>query len=317
VKLNTLTSFAHPLRRRAPQIAVLGCLAFAAQVACSDAPTQGGTPTPFPTSGTTSGGSVANTAGTTTTTAAGTFATGGGGTFSAGGTGFETGGTAGSTAGTASGGSAGSTAGTGGTTVVVPPTPYCMGKTLEPLPYPVKTGFQPSGWSEGPPVISNPTDLAFDACTERVAGAAAVGDCSKWRYTPSATPGAAWVIWSLQWEPNYRHDNVCLAEGATAIAFCARGVAGGEKIQVGGAGVAEAEITLTNEWALYKVPLTSPDYNSFESGVPSGFDWKVVPAAVPSKVEFFIDKLQFMKDVPADYCGGADSGEGGAGGGAQ
>jgi hypothetical protein len=189
-----------------------------------------------------------------------------------------------------------------------------MGKPLDPLPYPVKTGFQPSGWSEGPPVISNPTDLAFDACTTRVAGADAIGACSKWRYTPAAVPAAAWVIWSLQWEPNFRHPNVCLAEGATAIAFCARGVAGGEKIQVGGAGVPESEITLTNEWALYKVPLTSPDYNSFESGVPSGFDWKVVPAVAPTIIEFFIDKLQIMKDVPADYCGGASSGEGGAGG---
>ena len=172
MKLNT--SSTQTFRRRAPQALALGCLAFAVQIACSDAPTQGG-PTTFPTSGTNAGGTPANTAGTPAAsgsfTAAGTFGTAG--TFDTGGVGgTATAGTGGtSTAGTA-------TAGTGGTVVVIPTTPYCMGKTPATLPYKVETNYFPSGWSEGPPAISNPTDLAVDAGTQRVAGD--VGNCTKW-----------------------------------------------------------------------------------------------------------------------------------------
>jgi hypothetical protein len=249
-----------------------------------------------------------------TTTTAGTFASSGsGGTFSSGGT-FETGGTV-AAAGTESGGTAGSTAaGTGGTggTGVVPPTPYCMGKPVEALPFVVETKYYASGWSEGPPPagqISNPADLAFDACTTRVAGA--VGQCTKWRFTPLATPHAVWVIWEVP--PAAPLNHVCLPEGANSIAFCARGVAGGEKIMTGGAGVAEAAITLTADWKTFTVPLAGVTYNTEANGVPTGFVWKIDPPPA-TNVEFFIDKIQFVKDAPAaDYCG-ASSGEGGAGG---
>lgn len=299
-----------PFRRRAPQLAAVGCLAFAVQVACSDAPTQSGNVPIFPTAGTSAGGTPANTAGTPA--ASGSFSTSGSfgtaGTTDVGGTGGTTGGTA--TAGTAT------TAGTGGTTVVVPPTPYCQGKTLSTLPYTVETNYFPSGWSVGPPDISVPADLVYDACTSRVTGA--VGNCTKWRYTPQAVPAPVWVIWAVPPLAPAATSHACLATGATAIAFCARGEKGGEKIQTGGAGVNEAEITLTDEWKTFTVPLTGVNYNTDENGVPTGFVWKVVPAAVPAITEFFIDKIQIVKDAPgADYCGdGGDGGggEGGAGG---
>jgi hypothetical protein len=303
VKLN------QPFRRRAPQLAAVGCLAFAVQVACSDAP-QGGTPTPFPTAGTSAGGTPAGTAGTPA--ASGSFSSSG--TFGTAGT-TDTGGVGGTgTAGTGGAATAGTgTAGTGGTIVVVPATPYCMGKTALPLPYKVETNYFPSGWSVGPPAISVPADLAFDACTQRVGGA--VGNCSKWRYTPQAVPAPVWVIWAVPPEAPAATSHACLAEGATAIAFCARGEVGGEKIQTGGAGVTEAEITLTNEWKTFTVPLTGVTYNTFDNGVPTGFVWKVVPPAAGAAItEFFIDKIQVVKDAPtADYCGGG-GGEGGAGG---
>lgn len=326
MKLNPLSSSSsHPLVRRAPQIAALFVLVLAVQVACSDAPTQG-TPVLPGTSGTATGGTPAGTAGTAgssvmptagTVGTAGSFATGGtGGTFSTAGTaGTATAGTGGTTAGTG-----GTTAGTanGGTGGVIVPVAYCMGKTPSALPFPVNMGWQPSGWSAGGvgSPISVATDLvgAADACTARPPGAAAVSDCSKWHYTPVAQPTDAWVIWSYAWDPGFTHPGVCLADGAKAISFCARGAVGGEKIQVGGAGVADAPLPpLTTEWKPYSVTLAA-DYNGFDNGVPTGFDWKVLAADNTGVVTFFFDKLQFTASAPAaDYCG-SGNGEGGAGG---
>ncbi len=316
MKLNTLTSF-NPFRRPAAKVAVAGCLAFAVQVACSDVP-QNGTPTPPGTAGTAPGsaGTAPGTAGTTPGTA-GTFSStaGSGGSFGTAGTGFETGGTATGGGGAATAGAA--TAGTGGTTVVVPPAPFCMNHAVAPLPYKINDNYYPSGWSEGGPTaqISTPTTaLATDFCLSRPAGA--VGDCTKWRYTPAAAGGTAvWVIWEVPAAAPLNH--VCLPAAANSIAFCARGEVGGEKIMTGGAGVSEAMITLTNEWKTFTVPLAGVNYNTDANGVPTGFVWKIDPATTgaPALTEFFIDKIQFVKDAPAaDYCGGTDTGAGGAGG---
>lgn len=303
MKLISLLSPAQLFSRRAPQVAVAGCLAFGVQIACSDTVPPATNNTTFPMAGTNSGGSPAGTAGTPA--ASGSFSASG----SFGTAGTDTGGTGGT-------GTAGSgTAGAGGTVVVIPTTPFCMGKAPLPLPYKVESNYYPSGWSEGPPLISNPTDLAVKACKERVAGA--VGDCTTWRYTPVvADPKAAWVIWEVP--PAAPLTHVCLAEGANSIAFCARGVKGGEKIQTGGAGVPEAEITLAAEWKPFSVPLAGVVYNTLDNGVPTGFVWKIVPPAAGAAItEFFIDKIQIVKDAPtADYCaeGGGEGGEGGAGG---
>ena len=309
MKLNHLTSTAHFFRRGSTRALMLGGFAVAVQVACSDAPSTPSTPLPGASGSTNNtAGTPANTAGTPAMTA-GTFSmtAGSAGTFSTAGTTDVGGSTAGGMGGTG-GTTAGTTsAGTGGTPVQ--PTAFCMDQTPQTLPYTVNKNYHESGWSVGPPAISNPTDLAFNACTKRVAGA--VGDCTKWRYTPQTIPAPVWVIWEVPKDAPKNH--VCLPDGVNSIAFCARGVQGGEKIMAGGAGKPEADITLTAEWKVFTVPLAGVDYNTFDNGVPTGFVWKIVPPAPAVITEFFIDKIQFVKDAPAaDYC--ADSGAGGAGG---
>jgi hypothetical protein len=315
VKLNP--SSTQSFRRRAPQAAVLGCLAFALQVACSDAPVNGG-PGPFTTSGTNAGGTPANTAGTPA--ASGSFSASG--SFGTAGT-FETGGTGGSaTAGTGTGGAttAGTgTAGTGGTIVVIPTTPYCMGKTPTPLPYMATDGFKQAGWDGAVAEIKTGAQIipapAVDYCSQRAPGA--VGDCSMWQWTPDATtPAYADVRWTRMFDAGYTHPQVCLAEGAKYISFYARGAVGGEKITVGGAGIptaSEVEVTLTNKWAVYSAPLDGVMYNTYDSGVENVFSWKAEPPS--TQITFWIDNIQVRKDLPTIGAGGGGTGgTGGAGG---
>lgn len=315
MKLNSLTS----VRSRGAHVAVLGCLAFAAQIACSDdapAPVLGN-PYPMNTSGSTNSaaGMPAATAGMPAATA-GTTSTGGGGagtagttstagTFTAGGD-TATGGTF-TTAGTAAGGTD-ATAGTTGTAGMAgmpeQPKAYCEGKTAVALPSPAEAGNPPWGWSEGGEgaQISIPMDLAVDACKTRVKDA--VGTCTAWRYKPSATPTPVWVIWApLSNATTYS----CLPAEVTNIAFCAKGVKGGEKVAFGGGGAEETEVTLTDKWEVQKIAVSSAVANSFAKGVEKAFIWKIVPpegAAVTT--EFFVDKIQFVKDVPTDYCAAAN-----------
>ena len=318
MKPNNLPSFAQSLCRRGVQVAVLGAAAFAAQVACSDnVASPGNTPQTF---GGTSAGGTPSTAGTPATTAGAAGTPGASGTFTSGGTfgsagtttgGVDMGGTGGAAAGTG-----GAAAGTGGT----PPTPvaYCADKTLTPLPYTVNPGFQPSGWGPdaagvaeikvGTQITVNPPE---DACAVGKRSAGAVGDCTMWRYTPDpTTPTYAFVAWSTQYTPTVAGPPVCLAAGAKAITFMAKGAVGGEVVSFGGAGVKEIPFTLTADWKLYSIPLDGVEYNTFDKGVPSGFVWKGEPA-VPAVLNttFFVDSIQIVKDLPV---GGGEGGAGGA-----
>jgi hypothetical protein len=319
VKLNPLPFISRSLRRRSSQALLLGCAAVAIQGACSSTPTQGGPPFQPNTSGTSAGGTAgtaANTAGTTTTAgtfgAAGTFGTAG--TFGAAGTGGGTGGAGGAgTAGTALGGTGGTTAGTanGGTGgTPPPPVAYCMGKTLEALPYVVNTGFQPSGWGPDAAAIAEVktgnqiTTPPPDACAARVPNA--VGACSMWRWTPAATtPGYSYVAWITMWDPGFTHPPVCLADGAKAVTFMAKGVKGGEVITVAGAGGQEVQVTLTTAWKQFEISLVGVTYNTFDAGVTSGFSWKVEPALNPGVTEWFLDDIKIVKDLPNTGAGGA------------
>jgi hypothetical protein len=288
------------------KLAALGAFAFATQIACSEEP-QPDSAIPTDTSGTGN-----NTAGTPptggSTGAAGTPAnTSGSGNNTAGtpATGGSTG-----TAGTHAGGTGGTaTAGTTGGTGTVPPKPFCMGKMLEPLPYHVTTGFKQAGWSpsasaqvkSGAEITPNPPPN----CTDRVEGA--VGDCSVWRYTPDpAGATSAWVEWILQWDPGYAHAPVCVAEGATKLIFHAKGTKGGEVVSFGGAGTTELEVTLTADWKRYEIALGT--YNSLESGVKTGFSWKVEPSEPAVVVEFYVDNIMMVKDLPADPDGDGGGG---------
>lgn len=320
MKLITLTSSAHSFRRHMPQAAVLGCLAFALQVACSDAPVNGTPTPPFTAAGTNAGGTPVSMAGTPA--ASGSFSSSG--SFGTAGT-FDTGGAGGSatagTGGTATAGTA--TAGTGGTAVVIPTTPYCMGKTLTPLPYMATDGFKQAGWDGAVAEIKTGAQIvpapAVDYCTaQRVAGA--VGDCSMWQWTPDpTTPAYADVRWTRMFDAGYTHPQVCLAEGAKYISFYARGAVGGEKITVGGAGIptaSEVEVTLTNKWAVYSAPLDGVTYNTYDSGVENVFSWKAEPPSL--QITFWIDNIQIRKDLPTIGAGGGGTGgSGGSGGGSN
>ena len=304
-----LMNLAQPFRRRFPQAVVLGSLAFGVQVACSDAPVNGGNNTTFPMAGTPStAGTPAATAGTPATTA-GTF--GASGSFGTAGTpagGTETGGTGGTgTAGTA-------TAGTGGTAVVVPTTPYCMGKPLDPLPYTANDGFELSGWNAGAQTQAtanaNIVNRPADACLTRVPGA--VGRCSQWHFIPAVASGFAFVQWITMWDSQFTHPPVCIAEGAKAVTFAAKGLKGGETFTVAaGLGMQDKEVVLSTEWEHYFIPLDGVEYNSFNSGVVEGFTWKIVPTETTPVMDFFIDDIKWVKDLPVD---GGEGGAGGAGG---
>lgn len=303
MKLN-ISSYANPFRSRGAQLLCLGTIAFAAQIACSDAPAP--KTTPFPSTGG-SAGMPAATAGT-----AGSFLpSGGGGAFSTAGA-FGTSGSAGSVAAGGTAGTAGSgTAGTGG--VIITP-PFCEGKTLEALPFDVQTSFYPSSWQGDFSQIAVPTDLQNDPCTTRPTGSLGdAGHCTKWRYTPNATT-ASWaaVAWSTYADANFTHPPVCLAAGAKAVTFFARGAKGGEKISVGALGANEVVIDLTTDWKQFEISLEGVDYNTFEVGVKTGFSWKVDPATPPDVTpvtEFFIDSIQV---VSTSTPGGGEGGAGGA-----
>lgn len=311
------------LRRHSIKLAILGSLAFAAQVACSDdpAPGVGGV------AGTTNGGSNtagsgtagSNTAGSGTggsgTAGSGTAGSNTAGTFTTAGT--ETGGTAtGGTGGTGTAGTA--TAGTGGTGII-PVDPFCMGKTLTALPYNVTEGFKQSGWGgviastkTGAQIVPAP---AVDYCGagKRVAGA--VGDCSMWQWTPAANATEndySFVAWARMWDAQYTHPEVCLADGAKYISFYARGEVGGEKLKFGGSEATDITVTLTAEWKLYSISLDGVTYNSFASGFEKGFAWTAAPPT--AKITFWVDNIQVVKTLPADPSGGGEGGAGGAGG---
>jgi len=338
VKLNPLSPSSLSLFRRGTLLAACGALAFGLQVACSDSPaspgyypqgTSGTTTTTTTTGGTPAGTSgTTGTAGTTPITSAGTFSGAGtfssAGTFSAAGTGGSdaggTGGqTTGGTGGQTMGGTGGAAAGTanGGTGGVSVPTAYCMGKTPAALPYTVNPAFQPATWGPadgllqikvGAQIASPPTDAC--AAGQRVAGA--LGDCTMWQYTPDATtPQFAFVAWTTHYAVGNEGPLVCVADGAKAIVFYAKGALGGEVVTFGGGSATEKPFTLTKAWKQYTISLDAP-YNSFETGVTSGFAWSVAKGAPATT--FFVDGMRWVTDIPADPTGGGSGGGGGTGG---
>lgn len=298
---------AKPLRLRGFRLAALAATALAWQVGCSAAEESSPAPPPFNgTSGTSSkaGSSAGGGSSTAGTTSGGTFSAAGSGAGTAAGGTFSSSGSA--TGGAGGDGAAGSTAagtaGTGG--APEPAKPFCDTQTLEPLPYTVNSGFQLSQWS--PEAIrlvtanGNITPPLTNACaTGRVAGA--VGDCSMWRYTQDAAPMPLWIEWVTMWDPMYTHPPVCVAPGAKAVTFSAKGVKGGEKLLVSaGGGQQKKAITLTTEWATYSVSLANVAYNTFASGVTQGFAWEMAPTAETPTTEFFLDDLKWVAEEPTE-----------------
>jgi hypothetical protein len=299
------------VRRHSLKIAVLGCLAFAAQVACSDEPVSGGGGF----AGTTStGGTTAPVAGTTstagTTAAAGTAS---GGTFGTAGTGgtFGTAGT--DVGGTTSGGTGGTgtagtaTAGTGGTGVIVIPPLDCT-NTGKPLPVALSAawGFPDSGdnsFSEAP------IATGADVCTAAGAPAGAVG-CWSMTWTPVATTGRDYVFWVWHDKAaNWTGQGTCVAAGAKVISLRAKADAP-TTVSFEAVGVKQAA-NLTTEWQDVAIPLPA-DYNNVNplGGVNAGLAVVMVRA---DKADVTVRKI-YWSDVQWAVSAPTGGGEGGAGG---
>ncbi len=174
----------------------------------------------------------------------------------------------------------------------------------------MSTAFTPSGYEGGDTAMSGGGQIAAADCADRAPGM--IGKCFKYTYTPAATPTWAGVAFILGYTGfgTAGHAPVCLADGATYINFYAKGAVGGEMVTFSAEGTANLELTLTNTWTLYQIPLTGVAYNSFASGLATGFFWKVVPPTTGTApvASFQIDSVQYVN------TGAAGGGAGGAGG---
>jgi hypothetical protein len=257
--------------------------------------------------GSSSSGGTSSTSGGATNTAGATDMTGISGSFTSGG-----GGTTGIAGDTSISGST-STAGTG----IIPPTaPFCSDPSAPvaqaPLPYTVTTGFIPSGY-QGDGDFT--TEIKADACIDRAPGM--IGSCFGFTYTPDpTTPTWAGVSFIRQWDGNYTHPPVCVATGASAVTFMAKGAVGGEKVTFSAATAMEQNFVLTAAWAQYSISLSGVSYNTDASGLESGFFWKVAPPVTGAVAEtFYVDDIQFVASIGSGGAGGAGGTGGGAGAG--
>ena len=300
------------VRRHTFKIAILGSLAFAVQVACSDSPV---TPSTGGFSGSTSTAGTSSTAGTPATggtpgtagasATAGTFSTTAG-TFGTAGTDAGTAGTGGAgTAGTGGAGTAGTgtagtgTAGSGGTGVVPPLDCTNTGKAL-----PVTLA---STWAF--------PDSGDDSYTEApVTG----GDAT---CTAAAAPNGATGCWSMAWTPvkrafvhwywhnsaaNWTGQGVCIAAGAKAVTLKAKAAAP-VTAEFQAAGVKQS-VNLTTQWQDVVINLPT-DYNTLNAagGVNTGLVVVMVRDAADTT-----PRTIYFYDV--EWVASVDTGAGGAGG---
>lgn len=315
---------------RALKLSALGVLSLSAVtlVACGDANPTSSTPH-------IGGGGTSSTAGASNGTS-GTIGTGNTGNTSSTAGATSTGGTTGtagdssiagttSTAGTDSG-----TAGAGGTTTVTT-YPFCSPmatpvQTRVPLPLAATTVFTPSGYEGGDATMSGGGQIKRTDCADR--SPQAIGACSTWTYTPAAavaaTPpnsstwaGVAYIL-GYQSFGSAGHDPICLADGATAVTFYAKGLAGGEVVTFSAAGAMEQPFTLTNTWALYTIPISGVQYNTDAMGLTDGFFFKIGPASTTDTkvVAFEVDDIQYVGATGTGGMGGAGGTSSGGTGGA-
>jgi len=181
----------------------------------------------------------------------------------------------------------------------------------------VTTVFTPSGYEGGDPGMNGNGQIATVDCGADRAPGTAIGKCSKYTYTP-ATPatwaGVAYILGYMGFG-SAGHAPLCLADGATAITFYAKGAVGGEVVGFAGGTAASMDVTLTADWKLYTIPLSGVQYNTDAMGLTDGFFWKIAPAAGTTAVleTFFVDDIQYVGGTPGGGTGGA-GGAGGSGG---
>jgi hypothetical protein len=188
-----------------------------------------------------------------------------------------------------------------------------------PLPLAVTTVFTPSGYEGGDQGMNGNGQIATGACTDRAPGA--IGKCASYTWTPATPPTWAGVAYirGYQGFGSTGHDPICLADGATAITFYAKGAVGGETVGFAGGTAPSQDFVLTTTWTLYTIPLSGLTYNTDATGLEDGFFWKIAPPATGTAVAetFYVDDIQFV-GTPASTGGGGAGGAGGAatGGGA-
>jgi hypothetical protein len=178
--------------------------------------------------------------------------------------------------------------------------------------------FTPSGYEGGDPGQNGGGQIGAGDCgTDRAPGA--IGKCTKYTYTP-ATPatwaGVAYIL-GYQGFGSAGHMPICLADGATALTFYAKGAVGGEIVGFAGGTAAAMDVTLTADWKLYTIPLSGVQYNTDNMGLTDGFFWKIAPAAGTTAVAetFYVDDIQYVGATGGGGAGGAGGvGGGGAGG---
>ncbi len=292
--------------RRALKLSALGAFAVSG-LACGGFSNPTTTGPQLGSGGSTSDGGSTSVAGFTDTTgASGSFTTGGGSTGTVGG----------------STGIAGDTSGAGATSTggATSTEPFCSPLATPvqprvPLPFAVTTAFTPSGYEGGDASMSGGGQISSAACTDRAPGA--IGACTEWIYTP-ATP-ATWAgvayIRGYQSFGSAGHPQLCLADGATAITFYAKGAVGGETVGFAGGTAPAVDFTLTASWTLYTIPISGLAYNTDATGLEDGFFWKVAPPATgPAVAEsFYVDDIQFVGATGGGGAGGAAGTGGGVG----
>ncbi len=299
---------------RALKLSALGLLTMSVSslMACGSTPVNS-TPHIGANGGTSSvGGSTTTTGGSSSS--AGTVATGGGGAT----------GTAGDT-------SIAGTTTTGGTAPVTQPFCSPMANPVQPrapLPLAVTPVFTPSGYEGGDPGQNGNSQITTADCGAARAPGTSIGKCTTITYTPATPVTWAGVAYILGYGGfgSAGHMPICLADGATAITFYAKGAVGGEVVGFSGGAATAIDVTMTNDWKLYVIPLSGVQYNTDAMGLTDGFFYKFAPAAgtTPAPETISIDDIEYIGGTPggggmggtggteAGGTGGAAAGTGGA-----
>jgi hypothetical protein len=121
----------------------------------------------------------------------------------------------------------------------------------------------------------------------------AVGQCVVFDYTPVAQAGWGGVNWQYPQNNWGSLPGLCIASGASAVSFSARGNAGGEVVDFWAAGVSKSFV-LTTDWQAMTIDVSAVNYNSTGAmgGVTQGFGWSMA-AGTETSYRIFIDDIQW------------------------
>jgi hypothetical protein len=87
-------------------------------------------------------------------------------------------------------------------------------------------------------------------------------------------------------------DGLCFGSTPTKVSFYARGAQGAEELQFSAASSGDLiEVTLSNAWVNYTIPLTAVDS---ENGEWKGFVWAASEPA--GSIKFYIDDIRWVAE---------------------